>query len=107
LRFRVVGGHRHQRSDPPPAAALLRARPERPGGGRAAEQRDERAPSHSITCALADAGYGCPIGNCINIEVERVEDWAVARSKSQRSAWSIAKLLREQRALVQRSLHGN
>ena len=46
LRFRVVGGHRHQRNDPPPPAALLRARYERPTCSGTAEQRDEVAPSH-------------------------------------------------------------
>jgi hypothetical protein len=43
VRFRVVGGHRHQRDDPPPAAALLRPRHHRPRDRRAAEQRDEIA----------------------------------------------------------------
>src|SRR6516162_9331091 len=49
LRFRVIGGHRHQRDDPPPAAALLRPRGERPSGYTAAEKCDEFPPPHGLT----------------------------------------------------------
>src|SRR5215831_8042995 len=39
----------HHYADPPCPLRLLRPRRERPCGRRAAEQRDERAPPHSIT----------------------------------------------------------
>src|SRR6516165_6864608 len=42
--------HRHPR--------LLRARRERPRGGRAAEQRDELAPFHSITSSASASSVG-------------------------------------------------
>src|SRR5262245_30373126 len=49
LKLRIVSGAGHQHADTPYALALLRPRSDRPGG-RAAEQRDERAASHhSIT----------------------------------------------------------
>jgi hypothetical protein len=38
-----------EHADTPHPLALLRARRERPRGGRAAEQRDELATPHSIT----------------------------------------------------------
>src|SRR6516164_5806908 len=46
--FGIVRGQVHEHSDPPHPLALVRARRERPRG-RAAEQRDELAPLHSIT----------------------------------------------------------
>src|SRR5262249_55531748 len=58
LRFRIVRSIRHQHADPPHPVALLRAHRERPRR-RAAEQRDELAPPHSITSsamASNDAG---------------------------------------------------
>src|SRR5215470_15742801 len=45
LRFRVVGGHRHQSGDPPPAAVLLRACRERTRSCCAAECEYEISPS--------------------------------------------------------------
>jgi len=42
-------------------AALLRARRERPRGRRAADERDELAPSHSIT---SSARASCAAGTC-------------------------------------------
>src|SRR5215468_5748484 len=48
LHLRVVCGERHEHAHAPHGLALLRARCERPHS-RAAEQRDERAPPHSIT----------------------------------------------------------
>src|SRR5262249_4479448 len=47
--FWIVGGQVHKDADAPHALALLRPRRERPGGRRAAEQRDENAAFHSIT----------------------------------------------------------
>src|SRR5262249_43332429 len=47
LTYRMVFGERHEYTDTPDLR-LLRARGERPRG-RAAEQRDELAPLHSIT----------------------------------------------------------
>src|SRR5262249_32132200 len=47
-RVRIVCSQAHQRTDPPHSLRLLRARHKRPSG-RAAEQRDELAPLHSIT----------------------------------------------------------
>src|SRR5262249_13995918 len=49
LHFRIALGQAHQHADPPHTlGGLLRARHERPRR-RAAEQRDELAPPHSIT----------------------------------------------------------
>src|SRR5262249_20011547 len=49
LPYRIIGKCRQEHADAPHAIALLRARHERPGRCRAAEQRNERAPPHSIT----------------------------------------------------------
>src|SRR5262245_579724 len=49
LAFGIVCGYGHKNTDPPHAITLLRPRRERPRGRRAADQRDELAPSHSIT----------------------------------------------------------
>jgi hypothetical protein len=48
LGFRIILRKGDQRADAPRRPRLLRARRERPSC-RAAEQRDERAPLHSIT----------------------------------------------------------
>src|SRR5204863_4333669 len=53
LNFRVGLGPRHQHTDPPHPIRLLRARRERPGGRRAAEQCDELAALHSLTSSAA------------------------------------------------------
>jgi hypothetical protein len=45
LRFRVIGGHRHQGDDPPPAAGLLRAHRERQRHRCAAECGQQFPPS--------------------------------------------------------------
>ena len=49
LLIRIALGSPHQHTDAPHALALLRARREGPSR-RAAEQRDELAAFHSITC---------------------------------------------------------
>src|SRR5262249_53010891 len=49
LCLRIVRGVGHEGADTPNALALLRPRRERPCGRRAAKQRYERAPLHSIT----------------------------------------------------------
>ena len=49
LCLKIVFAVRHQHADPPHSLALLRPRRERPRRCRAAEQRDELAPLHSIT----------------------------------------------------------
>ena len=46
---RIVRGDVHEHADAPHALGLLRARRKRPRRRRAAEQRDELAPLHSIT----------------------------------------------------------
>jgi hypothetical protein len=51
----VVGDKTHQHADPPHPLALLRARREWPRDRRAAEQRDEIAPVHSITSSVRAA----------------------------------------------------
>src|SRR6516165_10098503 len=56
--FRIVLGKAHQHADPPHSVGLLRARYERPRGCRAAEQRDERAPFHSITSSARASKVG-------------------------------------------------
>src|SRR5262249_56072755 len=43
---------------PPPIASQLRARPERPRRSRAAEERDELAPLHSITSSARASSIG-------------------------------------------------
>ena len=45
LRIPIVRGSGHEHADPPHPVALLRARRERPRGCRAADERDELAPS--------------------------------------------------------------
>jgi hypothetical protein len=47
LELLICGGLAQQHADGAHTLALLRARRERPPGGSAAEQRDERAPVHS------------------------------------------------------------
>src|SRR5262249_47211754 len=47
--LRIVFVEPHKHADAPHAVALLRARHERRSDRRAAEQRDELAPSHSMT----------------------------------------------------------
>src|SRR5262245_46658578 len=49
LCFWIVLQQRHQHPDPAHALALLRTRRKRPRCRRAAKQRDELAPPHSIT----------------------------------------------------------
>src|SRR5262249_53266683 len=49
LRLRIVRSQVHQHADAPHPLWLLRTRRERPPGCRAAEQRDEVTPLHSIT----------------------------------------------------------
>src|SRR6266851_169700 len=56
--FWVCFSNRNQRADPPHVFGLLRERAERQCGCRAAEQRDELAPLHSIT----SSGQNCRVG---------------------------------------------
>src|SRR5262249_37610251 len=49
LSFRIIRSKVHEHTDAPHPLSLLRVRRERPRGRRAAEQRDELAPLHSIT----------------------------------------------------------
>src|SRR5262249_56594330 len=51
--FRTAPAFGDHQADPPYLLRLLRARRERPGGGRAAEKSDELAPLHSITSSAA------------------------------------------------------
>ena len=53
LQFRIVRGRGHEHADAPHPLALLRARRERPRRRRAAEQRDELAPSHGAFPLIA------------------------------------------------------
>src|SRR5262249_2844477 len=57
LTFRVVLGEAHQHANPPHSVALLRARRKRPCR-RAAEQRHELAPLHSITSSAIASSVG-------------------------------------------------
>src|SRR6516165_3308863 len=65
LTFWIGRGKIHEHADPPNLIGLLRARRERPSGRRAAEQRDEIAPSdHSITSSARrriEVGSSTPI----------------------------------------------
>ncbi len=58
LTFRIVRGAGHEHADAPHPLALLRARRERPRRRRAAEQRDELAPLHSITSSARASSVG-------------------------------------------------
>src|SRR4029077_17001503 len=49
LRLGLVRAREHEHTDAPSALGLLRPRRERPPCCRAAEQRDELSPSHSMT----------------------------------------------------------
>src|SRR5262245_64649830 len=53
-----TSGHAHEHTDAPHPLRLLRARRERPRGCRAAEQRDELAPHHSITSSARASMIG-------------------------------------------------
>src|SRR5262249_60985296 len=57
LTYRMVVGERHEHTDAPDLRRL-RARRERPGRCRAAEQRDERAPLHSMTSSARASSVG-------------------------------------------------
>src|SRR5262249_41729020 len=62
LRHRIIFVVRHEHADAPYALSLLRARRERVHR-RAAEERDERAPVHSITSSarsIIDGGTARP-----------------------------------------------
>jgi len=37
-----------------------------------------RPPKKPVELLAAGAGYRCEIGDCVNVEVERLEDWAAA-----------------------------
>src|SRR5262249_8177814 len=58
-RIRIVRAPAHEHADAPHPLGLLRARRERPRSRRAAEQRDEPAPLHSIT---SSARSKIPVG---------------------------------------------
>jgi hypothetical protein len=63
LSHGIALGGVHQHADAPHAPRLLRARRERPGDRRAAEERDELAPPHSITSSARsriDIGISTP-----------------------------------------------
>src|SRR5262249_18339816 len=71
LGFRIVLGQAHQHPDAPHCLRLLRARRERPSDGSAAEERDERAPLHSITSSASASSLS---------GIWRSSAWAVMRS---------------------------
>src|SRR5262249_15392623 len=52
--LRIVLGEAQQHANPPHSVALLRARRERPRDCRAADERDELAPPHSITSVASN-----------------------------------------------------
>src|SRR5262249_35460430 len=58
LAFRTVRARAHEHADPPHALGLLRARRERPRYRRAAEERYECAPLHSITSSAIASRVG-------------------------------------------------
>ena len=58
LPFRIVRGQIHEYTDAPHSLGLLRPRRERPRCRRAAEQRDELAPPHSITSSARASSEG-------------------------------------------------
>ena len=58
LKFRIVRGRGQEYADAPHPLGLLRARRERPRRRRAAEQRDELAPLHSITSSARASSVG-------------------------------------------------
>ena len=58
LEFRIIRSSRQKYPDAARGLALLRARRERPRRRRAAEQRDELAPLHSITSSARASSEG-------------------------------------------------
>src|SRR5262249_42592155 len=58
LLFRIVRGCRQQHANASHPLGLLRPRPERPRGSRAAEQSDELAALHSITSSARASSVG-------------------------------------------------
>src|SRR5262249_41569926 len=58
LAFWIVGSSVHEHADPPQTIRLLRVHRERPRGSGAAQQRDELAPSHSITSSAITSSVG-------------------------------------------------
>ena len=58
LRFRLIGRRVHQHANATHSLGLLRARRERPSGCRAADERDELAPPHSITSSARATSIG-------------------------------------------------
>src|SRR5438874_13329280 len=61
LDVAVALGKGHQNTDLSRARFLLRARRERPRDGRAAEQRDELAPFHSMTSSAMASTPGAKV----------------------------------------------
>jgi hypothetical protein len=57
LSFWIALSIRHQHTDPPHALGLLRSRRKRPRNRRAAEKRDELAPSHVALQSSGQASY--------------------------------------------------
>src|SRR5262249_17480022 len=68
LCLRIVCGQIHEHTDAPHPLGLLRAPRDRPRHGRAAEQRDELAASHSITSSAWASNVG---------DIVRPSAWAV------------------------------
>src|SRR5262245_21073145 len=58
LHFRIVRGQAHEDANASHSLGLLRARRDRPRRRRAAEQRDELAPLHSITSSAMASSPG-------------------------------------------------
>src|SRR6266478_5611078 len=58
LKYGIVRGRGLQHADAPHALALLRTRGEGPRNRRAADERDELAPLHSITSSARASSVG-------------------------------------------------
>src|SRR5262249_49874881 len=58
LTFRIIGGEIHEHADAPHPVGLLRARRKRPGCRRATDERNERAPFHSIASSARASRVG-------------------------------------------------
>src|SRR5262245_56803149 len=54
LPFRIIRSEVHEHADAPHLLGLLRARRERPRRCRATDERDELAPSHSISSSASN-----------------------------------------------------
>src|SRR5262249_38320241 len=86
LKFWIVGSCGQQYADAPHPLALLRGCLERPGGNRAAEQRDEIAPFHSITSSASESKLSDIVTPSAFAVFKLITNWNLTVSITGRSA---------------------